>query len=100
MFCKCQKVCMSQITDFFSAFDLPNNLAGDLSLFLLFVGISLAFGFIFGRWKLINILINVYIALAFIGVLPESLFLTAVYSKAIVFIVLVIMLTAIDERLF
>ncbi|HLC95160.1 MAG TPA: hypothetical protein VJH89_01610 [Patescibacteria group bacterium] len=91
---------MSQITNFFSAFDLPNNIAGDVSLFLLFVGISLAFGFIFGRWKLINILINVYIALAFIGVLPTSLFATAVYSKAIVFILLVIILTAIDERLF
>lgn len=91
---------MSRIIDFFTAFDLPKNIAGDLSLLLLFVGMSLVFGFIFGRWKLINILINVYIALAFIGVLPESLFAASAYIKAGVFIILLVVLTAIDDRLF
>lgn len=91
---------MSVITDFFSTFDLPKNIAGDLSLLLLFVGMSLVFGFIFGRWKLINILINVYITLAFVGVLPESLFVASPYIKAGVFVVLLVVLTAIDKRLF
>jgi hypothetical protein len=91
---------MSRVIDFFTAFDLPKNIAGDLSLLLLFVGMSLVFGFVFGRWKLINILINVYIALAFIGVLPESLFETSSYIKAGVFIILLVVLTAIDDRLF
>lgn len=91
---------MSQIIDFFTAFDLPKNIAGDVSLLLLFIGMSLVFGFVFGRWKLINILINVYIALAFVGVLPESLFTGSSYLKAGTFIILLIILTAIDKRLF
>lgn len=91
---------MSRIVDFFTSFDLPKTVAGDLSLLMFFVGTSLAVGFVFGRWKLINILINVYIALAFIGVLPDSLFTTSIYLKAVVFVVLVVVLTAIDDRLF
>lgn len=91
---------MSQVTNFFTAFDLPKNIAGDVSLLLLFVGMSLVFGFVFGRWKLINILINVYIALAFIGVLPANLFAFSVYGKALLFVMILIMLTAIDKRLF
>ncbi len=91
---------MSLVTDFFGAFDFPKNIAGDVSLLLLFIGMSLVFGFIFGRWKLINILINVYITLAFVGVLPESLFETSPYLKAGVFVALLVLLTAIDKRLF
>ncbi len=91
---------MSQLAGFFSDLSLPKTIAGDLSLFFLFVGLSLAFGFVFGRWKLVNILINVYISLAFIGVLPEALLDFSVYGKAIVFIILLVVLTTIDERLF
>ena len=91
---------MSSVIGFFIAFTLPKNIAGATSFLLFFVGASLAFGFMFGRWKLINILINAYIALAFIGVLPVSWFALSVYAKAIGFIVLLVVLTAIDRRLF
>lgn len=91
---------MSQIIDFFSVAHLPKNIAGDLSLLLLFLGMSLVFGFVFGRWKIINILINAYIALAFVGVFPVSLFSVSVYAKAGVFIVLLIALSVVDKRLF
>ena len=91
---------MSRIADFFTAFDLPKTIAGDLSLLLFLVGMSLVFGFVFGRWKLINILINVYIALAFIGVLSGDLFAASAYAKAGTFIILLIILTTIDQRLF
>ncbi len=79
---------------------LPKNIAGDLSLILLFVGVSLLVGFIFGRWKLVNILINVYISVALVGVMPEAWFAVSVYAKAGVFIVLLTVLTMFDERLF
>lgn len=91
---------MAQFLNFFSSIHLPKNLAGDFSLFLLFIGLSIAFGFIFGRWKLVNILINVYIALAFVGVLPTELLAFSIYGKAIVFVILLVLLTTIDERLF
>jgi hypothetical protein len=91
---------MSQVINFFTALALPKNIAGDMSFLLFFIGASLVFGFVFGRWKLINIIINVYIALAFIGVLPKSLYETSVYGKAGVFVLILIVLTAIDKRLF
>lgn len=91
---------MGQFFDFFTALQIPKNLAGDMSLLLLFVGMSLVFGFIFGRWKLINILINVYIALAFVSVLPKAFLDTSLYAKSGAFLVLLILLTAIDDRLF
>ncbi len=79
---------------------LPQNIAGDLSVILLFVGVSLLVGFIFGRWKLVNILINVYIAVALVGVMPESWFALSDYAKAGMFIALLVALTMFDERLF
>lgn len=91
---------MAQFLSFFTTLHLPKNLAGDMSLLLLFVGMSLTFGFIFGRWKLINILINVYISLAFIGVLPKAFLDVSLYAKSGTFLVLLVFLTAIDNRLF
>lgn len=79
---------------------LPTTIAGDLSLVLLFVGVSLLFGFIFGRWKLVNILINVYIAVAIVGIVPAEWFAVSVYAKAGLFLFLLILLTMFDERLF
>lgn len=79
---------------------LPENIAGDLSLILLFIGLSLLAGFVFGRWKLVNILINVYIAVAIVGVMPDSWFAISVYAKAGVFLFLLIVLSLFDDRLF
>ncbi len=79
---------------------LPQNIAGDLSLILLFVGVSLLAGFIFGRWKLVNILINVYIAVALVGVMPDTWFAISDYAKSGVFFALLVVLTMFDDRLF
>lgn len=91
---------MPDISSIFSALHVPSNLAGDLSLILIFVATSLVFGFVFGRWKLVNILINVYIAVAFVNVLPEGLFLISDYAKAGVFLVVLFFLSMVDDRLF
>ncbi|MFZ1683927.1 MAG: hypothetical protein WAU88_07310 [Candidatus Zixiibacteriota bacterium] len=74
--------------------------AGDISFLLVFILLSLGVGFLFGRWKLINILINIYIALAFVGVLASGFLDFSVYGKLIAFFVIVLFLTAIDTRLF
>ncbi len=91
---------MTWFTSLFSTLHIPNNLAGDLSLFFFFIALSLVFGFVFGRWKLVNILINVYIALALISIVPKDFLLFSPYAKVLVFVGLLIFLTAIDERLF
>jgi hypothetical protein len=91
---------MSFLTDFFGTLAIPNNLAGDLTLLLLFFGLSLAFGFIFGRWKLVNILINIYIVVAFLSVLPKELLAFSPYARAGVFFGLLVFLSMVDDRLF
>ena len=91
---------MASFNSFISALHIPNNLAGDLSLFLFFIALSLVFGFVFGRWKLVNILINVYIALALANILPKELLTFSIYAKAAVFATLLVFLTAVDDRLF
>jgi hypothetical protein len=91
---------MDFLKHLFSSLSIPENLAGDLSLILLFLVLSIAFGFIFGRWKLVNILINVYITVAFLSVLPKELFAFSPYAKAGIFLALVIGLSMVDDRLF
>jgi hypothetical protein len=85
---------------FFSLPSLPPAFAGDISLILLFIGVSLLSGFIFGRWKLVNILINVYIAVALVGIMPAEWFAVSLYAKAGAFVLLLVLLTMFDDRLF
>lgn len=91
---------MDQLEFFRSSLSFPSTLAGDFSLLLLFAGLSIGFGFVFGRFKLVNILINVYIALALVGIIPKEFLAFSVYGRAIVFVLLLAFLTAIDKRLF
>jgi hypothetical protein len=91
---------MSSFPDIFSSLSIPKNLAGDLTLLLIFIGLSIAFGFIFGRWKLVNILINVYIVVAFLSVLPKELLSFSPYAKAGAFVGLLFFLSTVDDRLF
>jgi len=79
---------------------LSKDVSADLSFFFLFAALSLALGFFLGRFKLINILINAYIALAFISVLPETVLAISDYAKSGIFVLLLVFLTAIDKRLF
>lgn len=91
---------MDFLNTFFSSLSIPKNLAGDLSLLLLFFGLSLALGFILGRWKLVNILINIYIVVALIGILPREILSFSPYAKVGIFLSLLLLLSAIDNRLF
>lgn len=92
---------MTEIFSFLPSVELSKNIANALSFLLLFVGLSIAIGFVFGRNKLVNIFINVYIALAFACVIPGIVFLEMPpYADAILFIMLLAFLTAIDQHLF
>ncbi len=91
---------MSFLPNLLSSLSIPKNLAGDFSLLFIFVGLSIALGFIFGRWKLVNILIDIYIAVALISILPTEILTFSPYARAAVFLVTLIFLSAIDNRLF
>lgn len=93
---------MEALTQFFSRFDFSfsKTFAGDLSLLFLFIGVSLVLGFVFGRYKLVNILINVYISLAIVAVLPQGWLAFSPYGEAMVLLALLVVLTLVDQRLF
>lgn len=77
-----------------------DKLAGDISLFLVLVAISVAFGMFVGRFRLINILINIYIALAILSVIPENLLKFHENSEPFLFLLIVVLLTLIGDYLF
>jgi len=80
--------------------NIPPSLAGDLSLLLLFIGVSIGLGFFLGRSRLILILIDVYMARALMTVLPSEWLGFSPYGGVIVFFALFIGLFFIDRRLF
>jgi hypothetical protein len=84
------------VVTFFSSF-LPGKIAGDVSFLLLFVGGSLALSFVLGRTRLISVVVFSYVALAFITVLPESMFSFASEGKAIVFLILLVFLVMVGD---
>lgn len=91
---------MPDISQIFSSVALPKDFASVLSFVFLFIGISLAVGFAFGRNKLVNVFINIYIALAFVSVLPDHFLIDSEYANAGFFFFLLVFLTAIDQHLF
>jgi hypothetical protein len=91
---------MSFLTNLFSSLSFPKNLAGDFSLLFLFIGLSIALGFIFGRWKLVNILIDIYISIALVSIVPKEVIALSPFARTAVFLAILILLSAIDSRLF
>lgn len=85
----------------FSFLAIPKQWAGDLSFLLAFLGVSLILGFVFGRMKLLNILIDAYIAFALTSALPHGTFDTSPpYADAAFFFVMLAFLVAVDSHLF
>ena len=80
--------------------NITPSLAGDLSLLLLFIGVSIGLGFFLGRSRLILILIDVYMARALMTVFPSDWLSFSPYGGVIAFFVLFIALFFIDRRLF
>lgn len=79
---------------------LPENLAGDISFLALFFLVSIAFGMFLGRFRLINVLINTYIALAILTVIPKDILDPVSLAAFFAFVTAIIVLTMIDSHLF
>jgi uncharacterized membrane protein required for colicin V production len=86
---------------------ISQSLAQDLTLVLVIVVISLVSGVLIGRYKLISILINMYISVALLGagqqmvrsVMPDSNLTDYTYQLGF-FFVCVIVLTLVSKSLF
>ncbi|HFC36372.1 MAG TPA: hypothetical protein ENJ49_01725, partial [Candidatus Moranbacteria bacterium] len=81
-------------------FGLPVNLAGEASFLVLFFLISVIFGMLIGRFRLINVLINIYIAIAILTVIPQEIVRPYSLATLFVFIITIIALTMVDSHLF
>lgn len=71
----------------------------DVTLFLVVAFLSFVYGMFIGRYKLITVLINIYVSIAIIGAVPEKYF-PDYSTKLIVFLIFLIALTIISKRLF
>ncbi len=71
----------------------------DISLLLVITVFSFIFGMFIGRYKLVTILINMYVAFAVTTVVPAQFFTEYLY-KLVFFLALVVVLTLIDKKLF
>lgn len=80
--------------------NITSSLAGDLSLLLLFIGISIGLGFFLGRARLILILIDIYMARALMTIIPATWLSFSPFGGAIVFVLLFLVLFFVDRRLF
>jgi len=91
---------VSIFQDLFTKIGLAESLAGDISFLIFFVFVSVAFGMFIGRFRLINVLINIYIAIAILTVIPKEILESISLVALFVFIISVIILTIIDSHLF
>jgi hypothetical protein len=90
---------MNSIVSLFPA-TFPQETAGLVVFAVLFVIVGVGVGFLLGRNRLVNVVMSVYVALAFtnasVGVLPKDFPL----SGAWLFLVLLVLLTLVDRSLF
>jgi hypothetical protein len=87
------------LTLLLSKLGLSTSLSQDLTLLLVVIFVSFIFGMFIGRYKLITILINIYVSLSIINAVPEIYFADYSY-KLIGFFVLLIALTLAGKKLF
>lgn len=91
---------MSAFQKIFLDLGLSENLAGDFSFVIFFFMLSFAFGMLIGRFRLINVLINIYIAIAVLTVMPKEILTPYSLAALFFFVATVIVLTMVDSHLF
>ena len=80
--------------------DFLPKLAGDISVIFAFLVAAVVLGVVFGRTKLLAIMIDVYIARALVAVIPNDWIAHTVYADLILFGITFVFLLLIDHRLF
>ena len=78
---------------------VPVNLSQDLMLLIFVLFASFIFGTLIGRWRLMAVLINIYVSFAIATVIPKSL--VADYNTLLlVFLILLVGMTILNKRFF
>lgn len=87
------------LASIFSKLGLPTDISQDVTLLLVVVFVSFLFGMFVGRYRLITVLINIYITLALLYSVPEK-YLENYSAQLIFFSSLLIVLTFLGKKLF
>lgn len=86
---------------FSSVFESSKGAAGFFTFWIAFIGTGIGVGFLFGRGKLGNIFIDIYIALAVSQVVISIVPLAGIpFAPAVIFLVILGFLIGIDQHLF
>ena len=83
----------------FSKIGVSQNFVQDATLLLIVILASFIFGMFIGRYKLITILINIYVSLAILSAVPAG-YLENYTHQLIFFFAALIILTLVSKRLF
>ncbi len=83
----------------FSQVGIPSDLAQDTILLIAVLLFSFIFGMFIGRYKLVTILINIYISLALLVIVPQGYLIDYSY-KILFFLISLVILTLFSKRLF
>jgi len=86
--------------EFFQGLGFSQNLAGDLSLLAILVAASILLGSVIGRFRLVHLILHIYISYAILLALPEDMLAFSAYAEVIVFFGVLILLTTLGDRLF
>jgi len=82
-----------------SKIGISQNFVQDFTLLLVIMGITVAFAFLVGRHRLVQMLTSTYIALALLGAFPEKYLNNYSYELVFFFIALII-LTIFSKKIF
>ncbi|HPN55093.1 MAG TPA: hypothetical protein PLB52_04180 [Candidatus Moranbacteria bacterium] len=79
---------------------LAGNMAELATLASIILILSIVFCFVISRYRLHNCLINIYISMALVSVIPQDIMLFMKNSYVIVFVLLIVVLTLMNKYLF
>lgn len=82
-----------------SSLGVPANLTQDIMLLLFAALASFIYGTLIGRWRLMTVLINIYVAFAVVTVIPADL-IADYNAKLLIFFILLVGLTLLNKRFF
>jgi len=89
-----------ELEKIFQNLGIGGDIAETLSVVLFLLALSVLFWFLIGRFRLHNFLINTYISLAIVSVIPQSLVSLSDNSRAMVFMIVATLLTLMNRYIF
>lgn len=89
-----------QLDKLFLKFGLASSAAELVTLVLVLLVLSTIFWLLIGRFRLHNFLINIYISLALLRVVPRDIMAFSQNSSVLVFLIFVVLLTLMNKYLF